>query len=106
VQSTANLTPGKPFLAKLHNLITAEYQPGSADRTPCPRPLFSGALQPRADPFADPDAFLLRDSRDDGQHSITERAATVEVLLGMRPPVDAEGIQALKVDERFENTLT
>jgi hypothetical protein len=100
-----NLTPGKPFLAKLHNLIAAEYQARSADRTPCPRSLFSGAIQPRAGAFADSDAFLFCGGCEDRQDRVTERAATVEVLLCMRPPVDSERVQALKVDERFENAL-
>lgn len=105
VQSAADLTPREALVAKLRNLIAAEYQARSAYRLPCPRPLFSGAIQPRAGAFADSDAFLLRDGGDDRQDSVPERAATVEVLLGMRPPVDSERIQALKVDERFENAL-
>ena len=105
MQSEPDLTPGQPFLAKLHNLITTEYQTRPANRSPCPSPLFSGASQSRAGAFADSDAFLLRNSGDDRQNSLTERAAAVEKLLGVRTPVDSKRIQALKVVERFENAL-
>jgi hypothetical protein len=105
VKSGGDLTPGQAFPAKLRHLIAAEHHARSADRSPAPGSFLPCAVQPGAGPLAYPDALLFRDGCEDREYGVTKDATGIEVLLGVAAPVDPVRVQALKVRERFEDTL-
>ena len=87
-----------PFPVEGEDLFTVADYTGSASD-----PAFrSGAFQPCDGPFAQPDAFLPRNRRQNADDSIFKQPAAIEVLLRKAAISDSVGRESLKVLERIQ----